>query len=97
MYWNQPARVDYLRKKWKATQKKNSKKKGATRPCPGVDPWPSSDRWSPAGPGPTTWGRRSEGQLLYRVGLVLFFEYFEFFDASSYTLVNFLLEVWGMG
>jgi hypothetical protein len=27
----------------------------------------------------------------------LFFLNFFFFDASSYTLVNFLLEVWGMG
>jgi hypothetical protein len=26
--WNQPARVDYLCKKWRATQKKNSKKRG---------------------------------------------------------------------
>jgi hypothetical protein len=56
MCWNQPARVDYLRKKWRAAQKKRKKK-----------------------------------------GQVLFFFSFSFFDASSYTFVNFLLEVWGMG
>jgi hypothetical protein len=66
MCWNQPTRVDYLRKKWGAAQKK-IQKKGAGRPCPGVDPWPVGDCRSPAGPGPTTWGH------LDRVGLVLFF------------------------
>jgi hypothetical protein len=32
MCWNQPARVDHLRKKWKARQKKNSKKEGQANP-----------------------------------------------------------------
>jgi hypothetical protein len=37
------------------------------------------------------------GRHLDRVALVLFFWIFFFFEASSYTLVNFLLDVWGMG
>jgi hypothetical protein len=38
--------------------KKKFKKKGAGRPCPGVDPRPAGDWWLLAGPGPTTGGRR---------------------------------------
>jgi hypothetical protein len=48
MCWNQPARVDHLRKKWRAVQKKNSKKR-ASRPCASVDPRLAGDRWSLAG------------------------------------------------
>jgi hypothetical protein len=57
MCWNQPARVDYLCKKWRAAQKKILKK-GAGQPYPGVDPRLAGDRWSPAGPRPTTGDRR---------------------------------------
>jgi hypothetical protein len=50
MCWNQPARVDYLRKKWKAAQKKIQKKWGRPtqsrrRPSPGVDPRLAGDHW----------------------------------------------------
>jgi hypothetical protein len=33
----QPARVDHLHKKWRAREEKNSKKKGLSAPCLGVD------------------------------------------------------------
>jgi hypothetical protein len=86
MCWNQLARVDYLCKKWRAAQNKIQKIRGRPtllrrRPTAG-------DQQSPA-------GRRStpgHGQPSH-----FFFNIYIFFDASSYTLVNFLLEVWGMG
>jgi hypothetical protein len=88
MCWNQPARVDYLRKKWRVAQKKNHNK-GAGRPCPGVDPQPAtSDQQSPADRG-STHGHGQPG--------LFFFDFFDFFDASSYTLVNFFIENLGNG
>jgi hypothetical protein len=44
MCWSQPTRVDYLHKKWRAGKKKDSTKKWADWPYPGVDPWPAGDR-----------------------------------------------------
>jgi hypothetical protein len=63
MCWNQPARVDYLRKKWRAAQKKIHKKRG----------------WSPARPGPTTSGaRRLRVDTWTRSAWSFFFEFFFF-------------------
>jgi hypothetical protein len=58
MCWSQPARVDHLHKKWRAGRKNISRKTGNYPTVAGVDPRPAGDRWSPAGPGPPTCGRR---------------------------------------
>jgi hypothetical protein len=60
MCWNQPARVDYLRKKWRAAQKQKFKKKGAGQPCPGVDSRAAGDLGRD--PAPTA-GRRHSGSM----------------------------------
>jgi hypothetical protein len=82
MCWNQPARVDHLRKKCKVGQKK-FKKKGASRPCPGINPrpvgtWSRPGDWTPtmslAQGRPATSGRPpAAGRHLDRVGLLPFF------------------------
>jgi hypothetical protein len=50
MYWSQPARVDHLRTKWRAGEKK-FKKKQAVWPYPGIGPYPGVDS-RPAWTGP---------------------------------------------
>jgi hypothetical protein len=132
--------------KSKGQHKKKFKKKGAGRPCPGIDPRSAGDRWSPPGSGPTIGGQQPlDAELPATPGCRMSGDqrsgpgcgratgpqplvasspatpgpagnqrspdgrgstpgqgrpgpfFLNFFDASSYTLVNFLLEVWGMG
>jgi hypothetical protein len=98
--------------KVEGSTKKNSKKKGQADPVQAsTRGGPATSGRQPAlGPRPdcrrplvtklpATSGRGratgpAAGRYEDRVGLVFFFF---LFDASSYTLINFLFEVWGMG
>jgi hypothetical protein len=69
MCWSQPTRVDHLHKKWRAGEKKNSKKNGQTSPDQvSARSWPATSDRPPA-----------TGQHLDRANLFKFFYFFNFF------------------
>jgi hypothetical protein len=104
MCWSQPARVDHLHKKWRAGRKNISRKTGNCTTGAGVDPRPVGDRWSLAGPGPPTCGRRSlvadisatSGRLPAAGRHLHLWDSLNFFEIFLFKKKEFL-EVWVMG
>jgi hypothetical protein len=69
MCLSHPTRIDHLRKKWRAREKKILKK-GTVCPCPSVDPRPSATSGSP----PAAGRHLDKGKLSHSFEIFYFFE-----------------------